>query len=253
MRLSLVHMLWMILLLEVCTLGWVVRAFGQPHESKGSANTFIESTVPRQTEVIRPWPKGTITYSDRTDSPLIVRLAVWQINRLELGITLKAVKSGTADIDISTQKGSPCISCTGRASSIGFVSGSQHTVILAPFDKPLFRNHIDSSWTLLVLHETSHLLGLEHVERGCSVMYHFINQPDCTDLTQNPQRGDFWCGYSKEDVDKLSRLYKVKAVKAHPLCPSPVLLLGAYQKGGQKAMLDMAEKATITQRENAAP
>lgn len=121
-------------------------------------------------EAVRPWPGGRITYVDKTKDPEAVRAAVDLWNDSGVRVRFKKVrKPSKARLVIRNSKNVPS-GCGSGLATLGHVSrGKAFVNILHGSDAEGQACSVPGQ-TLVVAHELGHVLGLEHNDRGCSVM-----------------------------------------------------------------------------------
>ncbi|CAA9387774.1 MAG: hypothetical protein AVDCRST_MAG32-2119 [uncultured Nocardioides sp.] len=119
----------------------------------------------------RKWPKGPITYADRSKDPEAVRLAVQAWNRSGLRIRFKQVRNPRrADVVIRNTKRVPAGCGTGYG-TLGYPGpGRQAFVSILHGTDAGGQGCALPGQTRVVAHELGHVLGLEHYMKSCSLM-----------------------------------------------------------------------------------
>jgi len=173
----------------------------------------------------RPWPDHALRVAV-TDQAWLpdVQDAVSTLNRVPADLHIQLVKDpGQADVIVKTisqkqmdrqcdahQAGNVRMVCAGQASHIGY-RGRQETIWLV-------KRGESSELGLMGLrrlaeHEISHVLGLAHQDRGCSLMSPYAGARGCRENAQFRL-----CGPTIPDVAALQDLYGPRPRRYSPYC-----------------------------------
>ena len=119
----------------------------------------------------RKWPKGRITYVDKSLDPDAVKAAVRAWNRSGLDLKFVRVSSARkARLVIKNTKRAPAGCGTGYG-TLGYPGpGRKATVSILHGSDADGQRCAWPGQTLVVAHELGHVLGLEHNMSGCSLM-----------------------------------------------------------------------------------
>jgi hypothetical protein len=161
---------------------------------------------------VKPWPGRTITYVNRArEWDWSVRQAVTAWNRSGIGIRFVRVSSRrAAQVEISSRDFRAAggnVTIAGQA-TLGYVGGRRGFVRLASPRSAQWADRL--LMARIATHELGHVLGLEHVARGCSIMVPAIGGDRWGDCPRH--RASQWrCRLvESSDIRRAARLYRVK-------------------------------------------
>jgi len=156
----------------------------------------------------RAWPKGRITYVDRTRYPDAVRLAVraWNSSGLRIRF-VKAKPARSAQLVIAHERGMPCafgVATVGYTPhAYAYVGGSDLDGDPCPWPEVALKTS----------HELGHVLGLNHIrESVCATMNptttNGVAPTGCLAPDDEAKPGRWWCRMvARPDLKRAKRLY----------------------------------------------
>ncbi|WP_162599836.1 M57 family metalloprotease [Nocardioides solisilvae] len=163
---------------------------------------------------IRKWPRGRITYVDRTKDRDAVRAAVKLWNRSGVKIRfVKVRKASRAALVIRDSTNVPS-GCGSGLASLGYVPGGRAFVNILHGGDEGGQGCAFPGQTLVVAHELGHVLGLRHDDSRCSVMnsshVNGVAQRECLgeDLSATAKPGRWRCRVlERVDLKRAARMY----------------------------------------------
>ncbi len=185
--------------------------------------TTIAVATPAQANG-RRWPGGKITYFDasKDKGAVAAAAALWN----DSGVNVRFRRIGNrkkADILIRNTRNVP-MGCGSGYGTLGYLGGRQGYVSILHGTAAKGQVCAWPGQTLVVTHELGHVLGLDHIDRRCSIMNssHTNGVAPTGCLGDDPGRpGRWWCrGPAQKDLAVLKKMYggKPKPVRADPWC-----------------------------------
>ena len=165
----------------------------------------------------RAWPRGRVTYVDRTRYPEAVRLAVraWNSSGVRLRF-VKAKRARNAQLVIEHEQGMPC---AFGVASVGYaprayarVGGRDQDGDPCPWPEV----------ALKTAHELGHVLGLNHIrESTCATMNptttNGVAPTGCLAPDDEAKPGRWWCRMvARPDIRRAKRLYGGRVLERSP-------------------------------------
>jgi hypothetical protein len=199
----------------------------------------------------RKWPKGTITYVDKSLDPDAVKLAVQAWNSSGLNIRFKKVKSARkARLIIQNTKKVPS-GCGSGYGTLGYPGpGRKAFVSILHGTDAAGQGCAWPGQTQVVTLELGHVLGLEHYMGGCSLMNtsHTNGVAASLCLSSNPddaKPGRWRCRLLEPiDLKRVKRMYGGKPVLSEPEWCDAIEMIPAT--GAVTPVVDPSGQVTVT-------
>ena len=181
----------------------VGTGIAQPASQAASAEVTKRWPSPRSST--GKWSKR-ITYRDYTARPNMVRAAFKAWGGAVKGLKFVRKTSGKANINIRAKN------CPANTTPCAYYPKDGGTVYMGTWwrqggaeDDPY-----DDLGQPLLIHEIGHALGLTHVSKGCSIMYHSMNDWRRACGQQQWPEGTWYCAPQLADAKRIAKKYRVK-------------------------------------------
>lgn len=173
------------------------------------------------------WGKR-ITYRDYTARPKMVRAAfkAWQGSVKGLKFVRKT--RGKVNIKVLPK------ACPANTTPCAYYPQDGGSVYMGSWWKKGgdLDNVYDDTEQPLLIHEIGHALGLTHVSKGCSIMYHYVNDWNRACGQLNWPQGKWFCAPQMADAKRIARKYKVKVRPGAGTCSLAQLYPWVYAPDG---------------------